>query len=150
MKKYIHQLPRPSTFINIISWLPVFTSLQSNWITPYYLSHSAKSQIIYEDSEVYPIFNLELFRTSILKDMSGLSCCYKVVVKVKVPKTIISARMTHFAISPFHHLDISTFQHFNISIHYHSKNTIVFVSLFHFQYHIPHKNKCSLLISSSS
>ena len=56
--------------ISIIQSFPIFTSLQKNWRYPYYLYHSTESQILYEDSELRPTVNLELFGTALLKDLS--------------------------------------------------------------------------------
>ena len=78
-KKSISQSPRTSPPINIISSFYVFTFLQSNLWTPYPSSHYAKSQMLYESSEVRPTANIELFRTALLNYPSELSCWYIVV-----------------------------------------------------------------------
>ena len=114
-KKSISQSPRTSQPINIISSFSFFTSLRSNWRTPYSSSHSAKSQRLYEVSEVRPTVNLELFRTAILKYPFEFSCWYIVVVKGKGTEVILSARMNHFTIAQFRHFTISPLRRFTVS-----------------------------------
>ena len=113
-KNSISKSPRTSPTINIISPFPVFTSLQSNWRTTYSFSHSADSHMLYEASAVHPTANLELFRISLLNYPSELSCWYIVVLKGKLTEAIISARMNHFTIAPFHHSTTSTFYRFTV------------------------------------
>ena len=62
---------------------PVFTSIQSNWRTPYPSHHSTKSQMIYVYLKLLPTAKLELFITGILKQPSELSYYYIVVVQGK-------------------------------------------------------------------
>ena len=114
-RKSIFQLPYPSPPISIIPSFPIFISLQSNWRAPYSLSYSVESQMLYEDSSVLPSTNLELFRTALLNYRSEFFCWYIVVVKVKGTEAILSARMTNFTISLFHHCNIAPFWHFTIS-----------------------------------
>ena len=82
-KKSIFQSPQTSTSLNIISSFTVFNYLQSNWRTTYSSYHSAKSHMLYEALATHRIYNLELFRTDLLKCPSELSSWYKVVVKGK-------------------------------------------------------------------
>ena len=70
--------------------------------------------MLYEDSEVRPTANLELFNTSLLKYISELTCFYIVIVKGKVTESIPLTRVTCFTISPFGHFNILTSYHYII------------------------------------
>ena len=63
--------------------------------------------MLYEASTVHPTANLELFRDYLLNYLSELSSWYIFVVKLKVTKSMLSARMTHFTISPLRYFTVS-------------------------------------------
>ena len=60
--------------------------------------------MLYEDSELIPSANIELFRTGLLKYSSEFYCCYIVVLRGKLTEAIISALMTHFNTLQYHHI----------------------------------------------
>ena len=71
--------------------------------------------MLYEESSVLPYANLELFSTAILEYPSEFFCWYIVVVELKVTETILSARMAHFKMLPYHHYIITALRHFTIT-----------------------------------
>ena len=71
--------------------------------------------------------------------------------KINRSNTFIPYESFHyFTFPPLHHFGISPFCHFDVLPFYQYKHTIIFVTYFCLQYHLPHVNQFSLFISSSS
>ena len=106
---------------------------------PYYVWRLGISPF-YQPWIIYD-FSLKLF---VWVSMFVYNCCIRKINRSNTFSTYESFQkftispLNYYTIPPFHHLDISPIQHY--------KHTNIFVTLFFFQFHLPHVNKFSLFI----
>ena len=131
-KKSIFQSPQTSPPINIISYLPIFNYLQSNWRAPCSSSYSPESHILYEDPSVLSYFNLELFRTALLEVSVWIFILVYSSCKIKSNRSNNFSTyysFQHFTISTLHYYTITLFHHFTTLTFHHFTILITVSSL---------------------